>query len=181
MFVLCYSSPSRKIGLLTSTISALSLIIISLHHIPNSSASSPYSLTPSFAGFGYAFNTLPTPDTANASSDVHNPPNTSDTPSPHSHPHLPPQQPSNELAKAFSVIFTAATHFSFFIILQVWFPFLRMFVSIVCFSFDFFLLCFEVEELIDLFMSLTGEMFVLRVESGVSSFKFTRAKTKISN
>jgi len=58
-------------------------------------------------GFGYRFDALPPPSEVNA--------NTNDTP--------------NELANAFSVIFAAADKLDVFTILQIWFPFLRRFVS----------------------------------------------------
>jgi hypothetical protein len=74
-----------------------------------------------FTGFGYAFNALPNADTSERKTAGHHPHH---QPCPH-----PPQSSSNELSNAFSVIFKAATDFSFFEILQVWFPFLRMFVS----------------------------------------------------
>jgi len=117
------------------------------------------------AGFGYALNALPTPD---ASSNAHNFPNTSDKFS-------VPQQSSNELANAFSVIFMAPMHFSFFTILQVWFPFLRRFVSVI-FSPLLLNICFGVEKLNVLFMSLTFDF--PRMESGVLRFESMGISTR---
>jgi hypothetical protein len=61
-------------------------------------------------GFGYAFNALPPPSNVTTNT------NTGET-------------PTNELADAFSIIFAAVGKFEVFTILQVWFPFLRRFVS----------------------------------------------------
>jgi hypothetical protein len=62
------------------------------------------------SGFGYNFDSLPHPEELDASGKREG-------------------KKDSELAKAFSVIFSSARKFRAMTILQVWFPFLRRFVS----------------------------------------------------
>ena len=96
-------------------------------------------------GFGYHFNSLATAAKAlRRSRHTQSPPENADGSPIFPTPNTPPAskrgfefaedgelEEENELARAFGIIFSTARQFRVFTILQVWFPFLRRFVSIL--------------------------------------------------